>query len=295
MNELKVNLIPAIKKLSVYTKKSSTSSLTGNYLSIFKGKGLEFDHYREYNTMDDAKLIDWKATLKSSNPLIKVFTEERNVDVLFLFDVSESMLFASTDKLKCEYGIELVASLSYAIIKGEDNVGLAMFNNKVVNIVPPAPGERQYYRIKKILTDTSLYGGKFELGPAIKFISGYMKQGGVLIIVSDFIGLEEKWDKFLKISAKRFDVICMMIRDPRDYYLPEQVGDVVVQDPYSAQRLIINTKKQAKKYEEFNLKNVAKIKKTINDMGADLLEIITDESFTHQIMEFFEKREKRLR
>ena len=295
INELKVDLIPAIKKLSVYTKKSSASSLSGGYRSIFKGRGLEFDHYREYSGMDDAKLIDWKATLRSSVPLIKVFTEERNMDVLFVFDVSESMIFTSTEKLKCEYGIELVSSLSYAILKSEDNVGLAMFADKIVNIVPPAPGNKQFYRIKKLLTDTSMYGGGFSLGEPMKFISGYLKRGGVIIIVSDFIGLEKDWEKFLKIAATKFDVIGMMIRDPRDDELPPEVGDVVIQDPYSNQKLLINTAKEAKKYKKFNEEYKKYIKKTFNDMGADLLEIDTTQPFVQQIMGFFEKREKMLR
>ncbi len=295
MDELKVNLVPVLKKLSVYTKGSSISSLTGGYRSIFKGRGLEFDHYREYNVMDDAHFIDWKASLKVQEPLVKVFSEERNIDVFFLFDVSESMLFGSTEKLKCEYAIELISSLSYAVLQAEDNIGLAMFNDKIVKITPPSHGNQQYYRIKKLLTNPDLYGGKFDLNQAIRFVGSYQRRGGILIIISDFIGLGESWDRFLKISSRKFDVIGMMIRDPRDDELPKYVGEVAIEDPYSNQRLIIDTTKDAKNYKEYNEKKRDEIRKAFNNMGADLLEIKTDAPFTQQVMGFFENRERRLR
>ena len=133
MEELKLNLKPLIKKLEVSTKRGFIDILTGSYKSSFKGKGLDFEGYRSYISGDDASLIDWKATLRSQDLLIKVLTEERNVNIIFLVDVSSSMSFASIDKLKNEYAAELVASLSFAAIQAGDSVGLVMFNDKITS------------------------------------------------------------------------------------------------------------------------------------------------------------------
>ena len=132
MKEIKLNLKPLIKELDTQLKKGlSHEPMAGDYRSVFKGRGLEFEGYRDYNPEDDATMIDWKATLRAKRLVVRELREERNLSVLFLFDVSNSMLYASTEKLKCEYAAELIATLSYAIREVGDAVGLVMFNDKI--------------------------------------------------------------------------------------------------------------------------------------------------------------------
>lgn len=145
VKELRLDLKPLIKKLEIGLKRGHTEeAMTSSFKSVFKGRGLEFEGFRAYTASDDAKEIDWKASLRAQELLIRVLTEERNLKVFMLLDVSDSMIFASTDKLKAEYCAELVATLSYGVLAAQDSVGLAMFNDKIAKSIPGNRISRSY-------------------------------------------------------------------------------------------------------------------------------------------------------
>jgi uncharacterized protein (DUF58 family) len=250
MKELNLNLKPLIKRLEMHTKKGVVGILSGSYRSRFKGKGLDFEGYRTYDTNDDASNIDWKATLRSQDILVKVLTEERNVNIIFLIDVSSSMSFTSVEKLKNEYAAELVASMAFAATRVGDSVGLAMFTDKIVKFLPPNMGSRQYFMIISSLSNPELYDGKFDFKKVMEQINSSFKKGAILIIVSDFIGLGEGWEKYLKAASEKFEIIGIMVRDPRDYEMPDDVGQIIVSDPYSEKEILIDTSEIKQKYEE---------------------------------------------
>jgi len=295
MEELKLNLKPLIKRLEVYTKKGFTGILTGSYKSTFKGKGLDFEGYRDYAIGDDATLIDWKATLRSQELLIKILVEERNVNVVFLVDVSSSMSFASVEKLKNEYAAELVASMSFAAIRAGDSVGLVMFTDKIVKFLPPAMGSKQYFMIIKALSDPKLYDGKFDFIKIIKDLMGSIKRGAIVVIVSDFIGLGKDWEKYLRAASEKFEVIGMMVRDPRDYEMPADVGQIVISDPYSEKETLIDTAAVKEGYELAVKEQIKYIKQTFIHSESEFLELRTDKPFLHDIIRFFLMRTKRRR
>jgi len=139
------------------------------YRTIIKGKGLEFDGYKEYTASDDSSSIDWKASKRANQILTKQFIEEQNLKVVFIIDVSENMIFGSSEKLKCEYAAEVIASLSNLIIGSGNRVGYLFFSDKVEEFVKPARGEKHFWRFMDSLTDASIYGGKSQLGNAIDF------------------------------------------------------------------------------------------------------------------------------
>ena len=293
MEELKLNLKPLIKRLEVSTKKGFTGILTGSYKSTFKGKGLDFEGYRDYDVGDDANLIDWKATLRSQDLLVKVLVEERNVNVVFLVDVSSSMSFTSVEKLKNEYTAELVASMSFAAIRAGDSVGLVMFTDRIVKFLPPTMGNRQYFMIIKSLSDPKLYDGKFDFIKIIKDLMGFIKRDAVIIIVSDFIGLGKDWERYLRAASEKFDVIGVMVRDPRDYEMPSGVGQVVVSDPYSNKEVLIDTAAIKERYESAVKEQVKHVKETFINSKSEFLELRTDKPFLHDIINFFLMRTKR--
>src|SRR3989338_9486315 len=196
---LVVDLLPAIRKLQVITKGYAVTGLVGQYNSVFKGRGIEFESYRVYSSLDDASLIDWKASKKVHRLLIKEYTEERNINVLFVLDISESMLFGSTQKLKNEYAAELVASLAHAILEVGDNVGLVMYNDTIVENIVPSRKKSQFYDISRNLTNPELYGGNGKFSELSKFLLTSFNRGTVVIIVSDFVGMDEGWKSNLKI------------------------------------------------------------------------------------------------
>lgn len=293
---LKVDLYSSMKKLDIVIKGLVSTKVMGGYRSLFKGKGLEFEDYRVYTPGDDASLIDWKATARSDEILIKEFKEERNVEVFFLIDVSSSMIFGSTQKIKIEYVAELTAALAYAILNVGDRVGFALFTDKIVKKVPAMGGERQFYVLGKTLLNPDVYGGNFDFNEAVRFLLSYLKETSVVIIISDFIGLKNHdWVKNLRVLSKKVDTIALMVRDPRDRVIPSDVGQVVVSDPYSKKELIIDTSLIAYKYEKEVKLQEKQLRESFRKTEAELIELTTDKSFVHPIIELFKKREMRWR
>ncbi|MFH1209902.1 MAG: DUF58 domain-containing protein [archaeon] len=288
---LEVDIAPLLKKLEAITLELIDTPILGAYRSIFKGVGLEFDSYRDYNKGDDAGSIDWKASARARELLVKTYVEERELNVLFLLDIGNSMLFGSTKKLKNEYAIELIASLAYAILEAGDNVGIALFNEDVVIKVPPAKGRKQFYAIVKEMLDPNIYGGGFNLEKAIEFALSYLKEkNGLVIIVSDFIGLKGEWLVKLRYLGKKFETVGIMVRDPRDRTLPDDVGEVMIQDPYSNKSMLIDPKILKNKYEDYVRKQEHDLKETFLKCRADFINLSTDESFIKEILAFFYRR-----
>jgi len=293
MPKLHVRLSPAIKQLEIVTKDIVSTKLIGHYQSVFKGKGLEFESYRAYNPDDDAALIDWKASKRANQLLVKEFVEERNLDVFFLIDTGASMVFGSTEKLKNEYVAELVASLAYVTIEAGDAVGFALFNKGIVARSPPIMGKHQFYHMTGKILDTSYYGGITNIEEALKFIIAYLKEDTVVIMVTDFIGLEDNWETTMKIAAKKFDFITIMVRDPRDYSMPYLNRQILVQDPYSPKQLLINPVQLKGKYEDYVQKEEAQIEDKLMHAGSAFIKLTTNKPFAPSIIAFFRRRQLR--
>jgi len=287
---LKVDLTEAIRRLDITTKGAVTTGFLGNYKSAVRGRGLEFEDYRNYNQDDDASLIDWKASVRSNKLLIKEFVEERNLEVFFLVDVSSSMITASTPKLKSEYAAEIVASLAYTILHAGDSVGAVLFTNDVVKILPSSVGMEQFYIIAETLVDPNNYGGFFDLNKALSYCLEKLKPMTLLIIVSDFITIGDKWETLLKMASEKFDLIGFMVRDPVDQSLPKIPGQVLVADPYSGERMIIEPKIISDEYEYEAKREIKDISRRFKDNNANFLKLGTTERFVEPIIKMFASR-----
>lgn len=284
-------LIPKIRKLDVYARQSVLSQvIEGNWATSFKGHGLEFSGYRAYTFSDDASMIDWKASLRSKSMLVKDYEQERSVNIYFLVDVSNSMLFTSTKKLKAEYAAELVSSLAFAILRTGDAVGMGLFTNKIVNKVPINVGRRMHYIMVRELGNVNNYGGPFDLNNALKIVLSVLSTKAVIIIVSDFIGLKPEWYRYLRIAAKQYEVIGIMIRDPRDRELPKQEGQYYLEDPYTGEKMLVDVEQYAKSYKEFVEKEEEDIEKQFKATKSEFLKITTDKNFYEDVIKFFKRR-----
>ncbi|NIO23318.1 MAG: DUF58 domain-containing protein [Candidatus Aenigmarchaeota archaeon] len=291
---LHLDVIALLKKLEIIIRILVNTQVMSRYRSVFKGKGLEFEDYRVYAPEDDAKSIDWKASVRSNEILVKEYKEERDLDVYFLLDTSSSMIFGSTEKLKLEYAAEFVAAFSYFVMKAGDKAGLIMFNDKVVNMIPTATGEQHFHMILRSLVNVDFYGGGYDLKKAIDFLMKTTKEKGLLVIVSDFIGLEREWDKIIKKASVVFDVIGVMVRDPRDEKLPKEIGQVVIEDPYTESNLVVNSRMIAPAYERFVSREEETIMETFLESNADFLKLLTYQPFTKILIEFLIKRRQRI-
>jgi len=296
INELKLDYIPRVRKLRVPAKRQVLSRLfEGQWMTAFKGRGMEFAGFRRYQYGDDASLIDWKASLKSKEVLIREFEKYQTVNIYFLIDVSNSMLFSSTGKLKCEYAAELVLTLIHAMVGSGDYVGLGMFTDKLIAKHKPRTGVNSYYELVRDLSDPKLYGGGFDIKKAIKQSIAFLNEKCLFIIVSDFISLGEGWQYHLRYLSHNYDLIGIMVRDPRDKQLPKTAGDYVLQNPYTNEKLVVDTAKFAKHYKKDVETQEESLRSFFKKSRAGFLELTTDQDFYNPILKFFNKRVSMMR
>jgi len=262
------------------------------YRAIFQGKGLDFESYRLFSSAtDDASVIDWKASLRANGVLARKYVEERDLNVYFLVDVSNSMLFGSSKKLKAEYSAEVIASLAHLIIGAGDKIGLVMFNDKVVKMLHSMSSKNQFALLTKFLSDASLYGGGFDLDKAIDHVLRVVKTPyTVFILVSDFINTKEESSKRLKRMGSRFETLAVMIRDPLDENLPKTKYQFSIQDPYSGKQMIVDPEIASKQYHHNVVRQKSMVKKVLKSSRVDLLELMTDKGFAIPVASFLEAR-----
>lgn len=294
VKRLRINVMSLTKKLEIIIKMLVDTQVISRYRSVFKGKGLEFEDYRAYTTQDDAGSIDWKASIRSNQLLIKLFKEERELDVYILLDTSSSMVFGSTKELKLEYAAEVAAAFALTVIEATDKAGLVMFNDKIAKIIPPSVGKKHFHLILNNLIRPEFYGGGYDLEKAMDFTMSISKKKGLMIIISDFIGLSKGWERKLRLASVKFDVIGVMVRDPRDQAMPEErVGQFVVQDPHSASSLLIDPKKIGKDYSDYARREEESIHRAFLESRADFLKLSTGEPFIKPLIEYFIMRRSR--
>jgi uncharacterized protein (DUF58 family) len=271
----------------------NAQSIGEGYFNFFKGSGLEFKGYREYTLSDDSKNIDWKASLRSDKVLVKEFFREKGIDVIFVYDVSDSMLFGSEKKVKAHYGAEFILTLAGTAIESNYNVGLICFSDEIKKSFLPASGQNQVGLFFDVLGNHSTYGGKFDLTDTLMYIDANFTPGSIIILVSDFLGNKIPFNKFenkFKQISKKFDFITVLLRDPRDEFMPSDNMDIVVSDLDGRGELLFNTKKIKKKYEEYSKKQREQLVKFLLDVRSECFELYTNKSYVEESLAFFKRR-----
>ncbi len=273
---------------------STPHSVEGDeHISPFGGGGFEFKGYREYTFQDSAKDIDWKASLRADNLLVREYYQQKGLNVMIVYDVSDSMLFGSQAKIKAHYGAEFILALAGSILTANHNVGLICFAEKIKYVVSPASGEKQIGIFFDILRDYSTYGGNFDMVEVLDYLNASSEPGTIIIFVSDFLGNKnflERVDNKLKYLSRRFDVISVILRDPRDEFMPNEDLYVVVSDPSGKREVFFNAKSIKKEYEKYAKEQKIWLKKFLRGIGAELLELYTDKNFIKPTIEFFVRR-----
>jgi len=261
------------------------------YKSAFHGKGLEFDSYRMFMQGDDADMIDWKASLRANEMMAKKYIEERDLNIYFLVDVSNSMLFGSSDKLKAEYVAEFVVSLSHLIIGSGDRVGLVMFSDEVVKMLHPSGTRNQFALFTKFLSDSSLYGGGFDLDKAVEHVFQRVNSAyTVFVLVSDFIKMRKSNLRSLRLLGSRFEALAVMVRDKFDEHLPKTGLQFSTQDPYSGRQMILDPSIAAELYRKNVIRQKGMVKEMLKHSRVDLVELVTDKSFSIPVSGFLRGR-----
>jgi len=286
-------ILKQVKKLELKTKKLVDGLLFGAYHSIFKGRGIEFSEVREYAFGDDVRTIDWNVTARMNHPYVKEFIEERDLNVVVVFDVSASSEFGST-KEKKEAAIELAASLMFAAMRNNDNVGLALFTDRVERFIPLRKGKRHILKLIRQLVYYEPESRTSDLKESLIFISKILRKRSIIFIISDFI-FKHNYMKPLKILRNRHDVIAININDVREKEIPD-VGYIELEDSETGEQVLVNTSDESfrKQYVRLVRERNRKFEREMKRVKVDYMRILSDEPYEVPIRNFFRLRMKRL-
>ncbi|HDD46039.1 MAG TPA: DUF58 domain-containing protein [Candidatus Aenigmarchaeota archaeon] len=287
-------LLRNVRRVEIKTKRLVDGLLQGAYHSVFKGRGIEFSDVREYVVGDDIRNIDWKVTARFNVPYVKEFVEERDLTLYILFDISASGLFGSTRE-KRYIAAEIAASLMFAALRNNDNVGLCLFTDRVELFFKPRKGRKHVMRlIRDMLYYEPLHRGT-SLSNAMMFISKLTKRRCIVFIISDFLSNED-FEKPLRLLRHRHDVIAICLRDVREVELPD-VGYVEIEDEETGEQMLIDTSDPdfRKEYARIMIERDKSIAEVMKRCKVDFIKIFTHERFEVPIKRFFMLREKRIR
>ncbi|MCA9478126.1 MAG: DUF58 domain-containing protein [Nanoarchaeota archaeon] len=262
-------------------------AVEGNWATIFKGRGMEFTGFRSYTFSDDASLIDWKATLRAKQTLIREYEEFKNFNVVFLLDVSNSMLFSTGKKFKAEFGAELVYSLSQAAFDGGDAIGLGMFSDHLVSHIQPSFGSGIKSQFELMLSNKEYYGGEKNFKKSLLEMDSTLRERSIIVLVSDFLGMEKDWEKYISMLSHRHMVVGIMIRDTRDRELPRGGGQFFLKDPNTSETMYVDASDFAKQYKELTLENEEYIKRVFKKVRSGCLLMLNEDDDPRLIKQFF--------
>ncbi len=285
-------LIKRIRQIQIYTSRAVDASFAGQYESVFKGRGMQFDEVREYMPGDEIRTIDWNVTARTGRPFIKRFVEEREMTVLFAVDLSASGEFGTVSKLKNELAAEFCAVLAFAAAKNNDKVGLLIFTDRVELFIPPKKGSRHILRLIRELLGFTMPKRRTNIPLALDYIARVVRKRATVFLVSDFI--ETGFQKPLSLLNKRHDVIAVPVRDRVEIAMPA-VGLIEVQDAETGQIMLVDTssKRFRAQYGDHSSRRFNELKNTLRSINVDLIPIATDKPYINDLIQFFHMRHRR--
>jgi len=286
-------VLKKIRRIQITTSRMVTDVFAGQYQSVFKGKGMEFDEVREYQPGDDIKSIDWNVTARMGHPYIKKFVEERELTVMLLLDLSMSCYFGSVKQLKNQLAAELCCVLALSAIKNNDKVGIIIFTDRIEKFISPRKGLSHVLRVVREALHYKPEGRGTDISLALQYLNRVTKRKAITFIISDFF--DKDFKNLLSISNKRHDMVAVTITDPRELDLPN-VGIINLNDAETGKSFTIDTSDSnfRKKYQEDAVKRIKERQKLLRSINVDNIDIRTDTPYEKELIKFFKMREKRL-
>jgi uncharacterized protein (DUF58 family) len=286
-------LVKKLKKIEIYTSRLANDQLAGSYHSVFKGRGMAFSEVRQYQPGDDVRFIDWNVSARMNDTYVKVFTEEREMTVMLLVDLSASERFGSVEKPKIETVAEVAALLAFSAIKNNDRVGLILFTDRVERFVPPKQGRSHVMRVVTEILNAAPEGKGTDLGVALDLLGGIGKRRTVAFVISDFIA--DQYEKPLKVVSAKHDVIPIQIADPREDELAD-VGLALVEDLETGELVEVDmsaSEIRAEYAREAQRQRAAR-EHLFRRLQLDHVTVSTDRDFVRPLAELFRLRQRRL-
>jgi uncharacterized protein (DUF58 family) len=287
-------LIKKIRRIEIRTNRLVNDVLGGEYHSVFKGRGMEFDEVREYQIGDDVRTIDWNVTARTGIPHVKRFVEERELTVILLVDASSSSQFGTASLMKGEMAAEICALLAFSAIKNHDRVGLIIFTDQIELYVPPKKGKSHVLRLIRDLLYFKASGKATNIGGALEFLQRVQKRKAVVFLVSDFLG-EEEYQRPLAIANQRHDVITITLTDPREVDLPP-IGILELEDAETGEEIVIDTSdpEVRRLFARFAQIESDTRTKTFRSLSVESIPVNTGKDYVLPLINFFKRRAKEI-
>jgi uncharacterized protein (DUF58 family) len=282
-------VLKRVRRVEITTRRLVNDVFSGEYHSVFKGQGMEFDEVREYQPGDDIRTIDWNVTARMGAPYVKKFVEERDLTLLLLVDVSGSQNFGSRYMLKRDYAAELTAVLAFSAVANHDRVGAVLFSDRIEGYVPPSAGREHALRIVRDLLAKEPAGKGTDLDGALRFAQRVLRRRGIVANISDFQATG--YERALGALRRRHDVVALHLQDPREAEIPA-AGLVALTDPETGQRIVADTARPEVRRALAD-PVFEKARQVFKKTRVDAVTLSTSESYERPLQGFFKARERR--
>lgn len=284
-------LLKKVRKIEIRTKRLTDDIFSGGYLSSFKGRGMAFSEVREYQFGDEIRTIDWNVTARFSKPYIKVFDEERELNVMIIADMSNSQNFGTNNQTKKDLLIEIAAILAFSASKNQDKIGLIIFTDKIEKFIPPQKGKSQILRIIRELLTFEPKSSHTDINMALTYFLNVIKQKSVAFIISDF--LSDSFEKNLKIAGSKHDTIAVQLIDKIEENLPN-LGMILAEDSETGETKFIDikSKRVRAQYKKWWTERQSELEQVFKKSDVDTIKISTGESYINPLLQFFKRRSK---
>lgn len=285
-------LVKKVRQIQIYTSRAVNASFAGQYESVFKGRGMQFEDVREYMPGDDIRAIDWNVTARTGKPYIKRFVEEREMTVIFAVDLSASGRFGTLDKTKNQLAAEFCAVLAFAAAKNNDKVGLLIFTDQIELFIPPKKGSSHILRLIRELLYFQTPKKQTNIPLALDYLAMVVRKRAVVFVVSDFI--QEDFKKPLSLLNKRHDCVAVSVSDPAELALPK-AGIIEFTDAETGEIITIDTSNSGfrSQYEGASAERFGQLKKLLRSINVDCVSISTGKPYINDLIQFFHQRHRR--
>jgi uncharacterized protein (DUF58 family) len=285
-------ILKKIRRIELRTRRLVNSMFAGQYHSVFKGRGMNFEEVREYAPGDEIRSIDWNVTARMNAPYIKKYTEERELTVMLLVDVSASGIFGSVELSKRELAAEVASILAFSAINNNDKVGLILFTDRIELFIPPKKGRLHTLRLIREMLYFEPEGRGTDLAGALDYLNLVVSRRSVVFMISDFLAPD--FTKALTVSSKRHDLVAMPVIDKGESELPN-VGIITLEDAETGEQIDVNTSSKAVRQalREINDDRLADLEYLLRSRRVDIVRLTTTEDYLISLRNFFEQRERR--
>ncbi len=287
------DVIRRIRKLEIRTRKVVADMLAGQYHSVFKGRGMAFSEVRQYQPGDEIRVIDWNVTARMNEAYVKVFTEERELTVMLVVDVSASKEFGSRERSKGEVAAEVAAQIAFSAIANNDRVGLILFSDRVEKVVPPRKGRTHVMRLVSDILTFQPEGRGTDLAVGLTYLNRVARRKTVTFLISDF--LAEGYEQPLRLVGRKHDLVPVVIADPLEQALPG-MGLVEMEDPETGERFVVDTSdpRVRSRFARAMQEQRDARRRLFKKLELDSVELGTSEDHGMALVRFFRARARRL-